>query len=475
MALLGAALVVAFALRSPSLALPHDRGDQLIWAGVARNIHERGSAGYTLRGLETGYAPIGDGAAIVSFACVEPPGALLGQFMAQGEKYWDTPLVNQPPGFFLVLLASHGVLGERGDGFPLVGRDPMAAFAWRAEFIARNDLYPRRAAEIAKLPEGEERDRAQAELEAPLFEAQGEHERALARRLVHSPPPGVVRKQLWATLPVVLADLLTVALVFVAAHMLAGRGAATIAAFAWATDPLALYCSERILSNAPLAAASALALGLEALAASKQQKERRMALAAAVGAACAAAITIKVSAVFLLPAIVFGRWMRKEADRSLAVLLAVALAPVVPWWILNMKVLGHPFGLAWRQQDDWLKVSQWGQLVTARGRLYYVETLLHSPLVALGLVVALVGWKRQPAAIVFAVLVLLAAVRLEAKEARHLLLAFPPLVVASSVALAKLATARPALRLLLAPALLLVLAWQASAGFALALDPARAP
>jgi hypothetical protein len=473
-----AALALALFLRAPGLALPHDRGDQLIWAGVAQNIHGRGLAGYTLRGLEPRYRALGDAAAIVTFACVEGKGALLESYIAQGEKYWDTPVVNQPPGFFLVLLASHALVGRGDDGFPLVGRDPRAVARWRADFMARNDFYPRRLDEIATLPESE-REPARHALDEQLLIAQGQNERDLASRLVRSPPRGAIRAQLWATLPVLLADLVTVLLVFGASHALGGRWAALLAGLAWATDPLALYCSERLLSNAPLAAASACALALEAFVASRPSSEARRSvkLAALVGVACAAAMTVKVSAVFLLPAVVFGRWMRGEVGRELTVLLVAALAPVAPWWALNTRVLGHPFGMAWRQQQDWLAVSQWGQLVVGRGPLYYAQTIVHSPFVALGALAGAVAWRRQPCAIAFSLAVLAAAARFDGKEARHLLLAYPPLVVASSVAIAKLAGRARSAALAIAIAIVIgaVLSWQGAAGLSVVLDPARAP
>src|SRR5207237_581363 len=162
----------------------------------------------------------------------EGRGPLLEDFVRQGEGYWDSPVVNQPPGFFVMLLASHALLGRSEDGFPLAARDPRAVAAWRSEFFAQNgQFYERRVNEIAKLP-----------------------------------------------------------------------------------------------------AASALTLGLEAFVASRSEPEARrsLRLAALVGAACAVAMAIKVSAVFLLPAIAFGRWMRGDAGRSLAVLLAVALVPTLP-------------------------------------------------------------------------------------------------------------------------------------------------
>jgi len=473
-ALLLAALALAALLRAPCLALPHDRGDQLIWAGVAANIHERGRAGYTVRGLAPRFSPLGEGSALVAFECVAPPGALLEDFKAQGEGYWDAAIVNQPPAFFAVLLASHAVLGKKDDGFPLVARDPRAFAAARASFLAETDGYQRRAAEIEKLPEPR-RSEARRDLDEQVLRAQGAWERALATSLVRSPPRGAVRAQLWATLPVLLADLGTLVLVFVAARALGGRAAALVAALAWATDPLALYCSERILSNAPLAAASAFALALEALVASRPEPGRRSPLLAAlVGLACAAAIAVKVSAVFLIPAIAGARWLRGERGRELAAFLAAALAPTLPWWALNTWLLGHPFGLAWRQQAGWLSVSAWGRLVTGRGPIYYATALAHSPLVVLGIGALALRWDRAPAAALFVGGVLLAAARFDGKEARHLLLAYPPLVVAGSVLIARLATRRSAW-LVAGPLIAIALAWQASYGLELALDPSRAP
>jgi hypothetical protein len=479
-ALLALALAAGLALRLPGLALPHDRGDQLIWAGVARNVAERGREGYTLRGLAPSWTSLGGGAAIVSFECVAGKGPLLQQFMADGEKYWDAPLVNQPPGFFLVLLASHALLGRAGDGFPLAAHDPVAYSAAREEFRERNEAgYARRMAEIAALPASEQ-PAARDALEGPLYREQGEWERALARRLVARPPRGLVRAQLWATLPGLLADLATIALVFLGAHALGGRWAALLAGLAWASDPIALYCSERVLSNAPLATACALALALEALAA--ERKGAR--LSALVGLACAAAISIKVSAVFLLPAIVLGRLLRRDAKsdprpflRDLLVLAAVALAFSAPWWLLQWKVLGHPFGFAWRNQPDRVRVSPWGALVTGRGASYYVATLARSPLVVLGLAAGVFAGRKHATPLIFSVAVIAAAARFEEKEARHLLLAYPPLVVFGSVLVAR-AARREGLRRLV-PALVLVVAaalvWQASAGLGLALDPAEAP
>src|SRR5205823_6018435 len=101
-------------------------------------------------------------------------------------------------------------------------------------------------------------------------------------------------------------------------------------------------------------------------------------------------------------------------DAALA--LGVALLFSAPWWALQAKVLGHPFGFAWRNQADRALVSPWGALVTSRGALYYAGTLTRSPLVLLGLVAGAFAWRKHATPLAFAAAVLLAAARFEEKE-----------------------------------------------------------
>jgi hypothetical protein len=497
-------VLVASLLRLSALALPHDSGDQVIWAGVARNIAARGLEGYTVRGLAPRYEPLGQGAVIVRFDAVAPPGPILEGFMQSGERYWDAPLVNQPPGFFLMLLASHALLG--GEGFPVVGCDPAARAAYREELVRANQAgYERRRHQIETLPEPE-RARARADLDAQLFEAQCAFSRTVAKRLVRHPPAGAVRAQLWATLPVFLGELATTLLLYFLTSFLAGRGglepgparvAGALAALAYATDPIALFCAHRLLSNAPVACASLVAIALEALTLARKQDDR-LGLSLATGIAAGLAISIKVSAVFLLPAIVLGRLLRGEArDRSLVALVGVALVFAAPWWLLQWRVLGHPFGFAWRNQPDRVLVSPWGALVTNRDASYYLVSLARSPFVVLGVVVSVVALVRALRARMptptpalppsggggavlvgplFALAVIAAALHFEEKEARHLLLAYPPLVAAASVALVRAGAGRDrALRLALLAFVAVALAWQAASGLALALDVAVVP
>jgi hypothetical protein len=483
--LLACALVVAALLRMASLALPHDRGDQVIWASVARNIAERGRAGYTLRGLDPSFAGIEGGAAVMSFTCVEGKGRVLESFVAGGEKYWDSPLLNQPPGFFAVLLASHMLLGTRGDGFPLLARDPLAERT--ANVILDREEGPafrRRFAEIQKLPEGE-REPATRALEQEAFAAQTRWQRDLVASLLRHPAWSAVRAQLWATLPPLLADLATGAIVFLAAFSLGGRFAALLAAGLWACDPIAIFCADRVLSNTALTAACALALLLEGVALSREKASPGLALA--IGLACAVAISIKVSAVFLLPAILVGRFLRGRLDRDALIAVGLALLVAAPWWIVQWRVHGHPFGFAWRTQPDRLLVSPWGRHVTSQGPLYYALTLARSPAVAFGVVAGFLllraphsgpvpasrGEGARATALIFSVLVLLAAFSFEEKEARHLLLAYPPLVVFASAWIAARAEKGASVPWILG--LLVLLLWQASHGVALAIDVVTTP
>jgi len=497
--LLACALVVAALLRVPTLMLPHDRGDQVIWASVARNVAERGRAGYTLRGLDPSFGGIEGGAAVMSFTCVEGKGRVLESFVAGGEKYWDSPLVNQPPGFFAVLLASHAILGSGADGFPLLARDPLAERT--ANVILDREEGPefrRRFAQIQKLPEGE-REQAVHELEKEAFARQTKWQKDLVASLLRHPAWSAVRAQLWATLPPLLADLATLAIVFVAAFSLGGRWAALLAAGLWACDPIAIFCADRVLSNTALTAACALALLLEGISLSREKES--LGLAVAIGLACALAISIKVSAVFLLPAIVVGRFLRGRFDRDAVIAVGLALLLSVPWWIVQWRVHGHPFGFAWRTQGDRMLVSPWGRLVTSQGPLYYALTLARSPAVALGVVAGFwliraphpnpppasrgegAGVLLPPAQrgrgrvggtpLMFSLLVLAAAFSFEEKEARHLLLAYPPLVVFASAWMATRAEKGPSVPWIVG--IIFLLLWQAIHGLALAIDVVTTP
>jgi hypothetical protein len=480
---LAGVLALAFALRAHALSMTHDRGDQLMWAGVARHIAAEGAEGYTLRRVDEREELLADGAAFLRFdVAAVGTGSLLEAFCQTGERYWDAPLVNQPPGFFAVLLASHAILGEPGDGFPLLARSTQARLLGLTQ-VER--MFGPRRDELLSRPASPERDAELLELQGRAMNKTTEWERGVAERIAAHPPAGAVRAQLWAVLPVLLADLGTVALLFVMVRRAGGALAGALAALAFATDPLALFCAHRLLSNAPLAFAclATLALEHEALAASGK---RRLALSLGTGVAAGLAISIKVSAVFLLPAVVANRALRGELrDRSLALLLGVALALVTPWWLLQWRVLGHPLGLAWRNQPNRVAESPWGALVMGRDAAYYASSLARSPLVAAGIVAAVASIVRaardrgkplvDATGALFALAVILVAARWEEKEARHLVHAYPPLVLEGALALAGLARGRKGALLASAAAVAAVSAWQASRGLALAFDVANPP
>lgn len=524
----------ALGLRSGSFSLVRDRGDQLLWAGVTANLAARGFPdGYTVRGIDLGYEEKPGGAMLVRFgpavvgsestAIVESgraPSAGTGQLLRnfteqQGEKYWDSPLFNQPPGFLLVLLGSHAVWGKTDDGFPILARDPRLVGAARAKIDEK--LAPR-AQEIrgrTDLTEEQRRHELEA-LGGVALETYDAWEAGYARSVAVAPPTsgprawawavlpdpwrllvgepdphGIARAQLWATLPVVLADLLTVALLTLLGHAVGGRAGAVLAALAFATDPLGLFCGHRLLSNGPLAAACLATLAAERGALLEAEGSRRTRLSLLVGLLAGVAITIKVSAVFLLPALVVGRFLQDQLrPRSLVVLLAVALVLVAPWWWLQFQVHGNPWGMPFHQQDDRDLVSPWARLIHAREAIYYVTVIGRSPLVVLGLVAGLArlvvaarerwrdGASRETdlSNPLFAVAVILAAARFDEKEARHLLLAYPPLILEAVRALVAVHRGKPAVLVTGAGlGIAALLLWQATQGLGLAFDVARAP
>jgi hypothetical protein len=450
---LAAELALAASLRASKLALLHDRGDQLIWAAVARNVSARGASGYTIRGIDTLYVgPPGSDLALVraELAPLES-GSLVAGLVASGESYWDAPLANQPPGFVAVLLGSHSLLGTTDDGFPLLGRAPP--------FQARRGG-----------PDAEE---------------------ALARATAEKAPPGVVRAQLWATLPPLVSDLATVALLFVAGvRLLGSRSAALVASLAWACDPLAIFAAHRVLSNSTLAAAS-LATLVACCEAERREGRARTAWLAVAGLLAAFAIAIKASAVLLLPAAVVG-WVlqKRKPDAGALVFLALPVLVNAPWWALQAKVLGNPLGFAWTKTSHWPEGSAWGALVTSRGAFYYPMVLLHSPLALAPFALVFQRGSATPGAravrvfaLAFGGVVLGAALFFSGgKEARHVLLAFPALLLAaaswveSSRARLVAIYRRPVFAdTLIAGSLGALFYWEASRGLAFAFATAAIP
>jgi hypothetical protein len=441
------------------LAIIHDRGDQMIFAGLVANVAARGPiAGYTIRGIDdTGMKLLPDRELVLRVFQKSPDaeGPLLHGLVASGERYWDAPLANQPPVFPALLLASHALLGQRDDGFPLLGRSPF--------FAEASHLSP---------------------------EQQGQWETALVARTVHDPPAGAVRAQLWASILPLLSDLLTTALLYALGRRLLGSSRAGIVAAAlFAADPLALFAAHRILSNATLATAC-LAVVWSWASAEERSGSRRTASFALAGGLAGLAILVKVSAVFLLPAGVVALLPRRRLA-DLAAFLGAGALVAGPWLLLQWRVLGNPLGLAWQQQQDWAATSSWAHILLGRGPGYYAAILGHSPLLCAGIVGA--GWLTVKTlrgaattagfAGAFALLVLAAAqFHSGGKEARHLLHVYPLLALAAASGLEPLRRRARALGfdrrasdLVLVTLLVLLLGWQARTGLDWAYATAAPP
>lgn len=410
---LGGVLAVTLALRLGGLATLHDRGDQLIWAGLARNAAARGLEGYTVRGIDTRLQVVPGRRDVALWRAELAPilsggqgsGSLVEGLVASGEKYWDAPLANQPPAYTAVLVASHALLGHRDDGWPLVGRAPSYA-----------DGHPGSAPD----------------------------EERLARDLARERPRSLVQAQAWATFPPLASDLVTVALLWGAGvAFLRSRRAALVVGLAYATDPLALFAAHRVLSNATLATATLGAILAWARAGRLEGPRRTRGLVLA-GLLAGLATLVKLPAVFLVPAVLATRTLerRKLPDAGSWLVAAVALAVNAPWWWLSWRLLGNPLGMPWQKLAHWTEESRWGELVTSRGLAHYPLVLAHSPAVVLGALGA--AWvlaralaQRQAArdrlvlaAAAFGLLVLGAAqLHSGGKEGRHILLAYPAFLV----------------------------------------------
>lgn len=144
-------------------------------------------------------------------------------------------------------------------------------------------------------------------------------------------------------LPILLASALGAGVVYALGARLYGRAGGIIAALLLAVHPLDFAWSTMLAEDIVLSAVSALAmlLALRALDADDPQRRRRSFALAAL-AACAA-FYAKISAVFLVPALLAIAWLRRDRlDRHVAVFIATALGIMAAGTLVAYAFTGDP-------------------------------------------------------------------------------------------------------------------------------------
>jgi hypothetical protein len=105
-----AILLFAFALRRHTFNLPHYRGDQHHYVGLAFKLDTEGFSGYNLRGIDIYQSR--KHPEVARLASSENKGTLLASLAFQGIDYYDQPLHHMPFGFPAAIMLSHKIFAS---------------------------------------------------------------------------------------------------------------------------------------------------------------------------------------------------------------------------------------------------------------------------------------------------------------------------------------------------------------------------
>jgi len=127
LAVLSVLAILCFALfvRMNTFWLPHWKGDQGQYLGLAMKLDIFGFSRYNLRGINFGFVDIGPDKKIkVGFVAPadnpDDTGDLLRILHMTGVHYYDQPFFHKPPGFPYALMVSHKLFARKGQPYAAV-------------------------------------------------------------------------------------------------------------------------------------------------------------------------------------------------------------------------------------------------------------------------------------------------------------------------------------------------------------------
>lgn len=347
-----AILLLAFALRRHTFDLPHYRGDQHHYAGLAFKLDTQGLAGYNLRGIdiyESRQHP-----ELARIVPSEGKGTVLESLSFQGIDYYDQPLHHMPFGFPAALMLSHRIFAPDQPYF------------------------------LLRLPD-----------DTKIIAASGE--RGLRD---HRFSPEISSKQFYAVIVPLFFSLALILLVYMITRLLFENEAVSLAAaFLMAIAPVDILTSQKIWADDMTAALAALAALLYLLSV----KKGMVLLAFLGGLSCGFSIMTKQMGVIIAVGVVgwhflsnIDRLFKKETfldtlfDRHL---LLFTLGAVLGSWFWFMKITSvygdplyrpHPSNIAETASTPWFMMMQ------ARPRhLYLLGIPYQNPLFALSYIAPL--------------------------------------------------------------------------------------
>ncbi|MEA3489046.1 MAG: glycosyltransferase family 39 protein [Candidatus Omnitrophota bacterium] len=405
-------IILAFAicLRKHTFNLPHYRGDQHHYVGLAFKLDSEGIRGYNLRGINMLTSRESPQTIILDPA--PDKGHVIKSLARGGITYYDEPLHHMPFGFPYALMLSHKLFAPD---------EPYS-------LLAINDTKI-----IREAPPG-------VGLRNFRFD------------------PEIAGKQFYSIIvPLFFSLLMIVSVYFISRTLYNNEWAALTAMFLMTISPVDILTSQKIWADDMTAGLAALGALLYLLA----LKKEKSLLAFAGGIACGLSVITKQLGIIVPVGIVvwhflsnINRLFKKESflkvlfDKNLILFALGGLLSTGYWFIKITSVYGDPLyrphqpGLAETAKTAWFKITQ------SRPRhLYLLGIPYQNPLFGLAYISPLWLWldKRQYKNHLFPVTWLAVAFFLSYRfftgEHRYMLSAYPAFAILGAYVVNRLRTA----------------------------------
>lgn len=394
-----AILLLAFDLRKNTFNLPHFRGDEHHYIGLAFKLDTQGISGYSLRAINMlGNSQYPN---LVQFGLAQDKGEILKSLAAGGITYYDEPLHHIPFGFPAALMISHKIFAPG---------QPYYALA-----------IPNDTELIRKAPPG------------------------VGLRYFRF-PKDVSGKQFYAIIvPLFFSLLLIVITYFLAKILFNDQWVALTAMFLMAISPVDLLTSQKVWADDMTAALAALGAFLYCLAV----KKNYLLLALAGGISCGLSIITKQNGAIIPVVIVawhfisnLDRLFKKESFLSVVfdkrlMLFAAGIALSTAYWFF--KIFSAYGDLLYRpSQENLAEVAKtdWFKFVQSRPKhLYLLGIPYQNPIFGLAYIAPL--WplfgkndnKNFLLPVAWLILSFCLAYKFMGGEERYMLPAYPALAI----------------------------------------------
>lgn len=383
-------LLFALNVRKHTFNLPHFRGDQHHYAGLAFKLDTQGISGYNLRGIDIHKSEISPH--LFQLKAASDKGHVLKDLARANITYYDEPLHHIPFGFPMAIALSHKIFAH-GEPYYLLS-------------------VPEERNIIIQAPRG-------VGLRDFRFAA------------------GVKGKQYYSIIIPLLFSLLLISLVyFLAKYLYKNEIIAFTAMFLMAISPIDILTSQKIWADDMTAMLTLAALLLYVLAVG----EKKPLLALAGGVLCGLATITKQNGAFIVFAIVIWHFIinadklfKKETfiktlfDKNLIMFGLGMILSSGYWFFKVTSIYGNPIYMP--HQPDLTEVAKtgWFAFVTNRPRYLYLAGIPYqNPLFALAYLAPIWLWLDKKESkntalllIVMAVFIFIFSVYLGGKGKEH--------------------------------------------------------